>query len=233
MATNDWGTAARLAPRVIRFCQRFIEAATLLVVAVFAGSPTAAQEEAKGELVTREFTVERPGEKLSVRLVTPPTEKLAKNPLLLLNFSTDRTTSLTAEIYAQPAKLFLANGHRVASFDLPSHGDRIDARGSGIDGMCARFIAGEDPFSRFAEDGRAVIDELIRCGAAEAGRIVVCGVSRAGYCGLRLAASDQRIAAVAALAPVTDWRQLREFAAVRDRDDVAKLALDHFAESLA
>jgi dienelactone hydrolase len=99
--------------------------------------------------------------------------------------------------------------------------------------MCARFIDGEDPFSRFAEDGKAVIDELIRNGAAEAGRIVVCGVSRAGYCGLRLAAFDKRVSAVAALAPVTDWRQLREFAAVRERDDVAKLALDHFAESLA
>ncbi|MCY2964710.1 MAG: alpha/beta fold hydrolase [Planctomycetota bacterium] len=182
---------------------------------------------------SRDFTVDRQGEKLSVRVVSPKGDKLAKNPLLLLNFSTDRTTSLTAEIYAQPAKAFLANGHRVASFDLPAHGERVDARGSGIDGMCAQFIAGDDPFARFAADGSAVIDALIQSGDAVADRIVVCGVSRAGYCGLRLAAADKRVCGVAALAPVTDWRQLREFAAVKERDDVAKLALDHFADALA
>jgi hypothetical protein len=50
---------------------------------------------------------------------------------------------------------------------------------------------------------------------------------------LRLAAADRRIHAVAGLAPVTDWRWLREFAAVRDQPAVAALALDHWAESLA
>jgi hypothetical protein len=50
---------------------------------------------------------------------------------------------------------------------------------------------------------------------------------------LRLVAAERRIRAVAGLAPVTDWRRLREFAAVRDHPSVAALALDHWAEELA
>lgn len=38
---------------------------------------------------------------------------------------------------------------------------------------------------------------------------------------------------MAAVAPVTDWRLVAEFADVRDDPDVAGLALDHWAESLA
>ena len=68
---------------------------------------------------------------------------------------------------------------------------------------------------------------------AEAGRIFVSGTSRGGYCALRLMATDRRIAATAAFAPVTDWRPLEEFAAVKDRPEVASLALTNFADALA
>jgi len=185
------------------------------------------------DFVTRDFTVDRGTEKLAVRLFSPPDDRLAPQPLLLLNFASDRQTSLTGAAYSTPVQIFLKAGHRVASFDLPAHGDRVDGRGSGIDGMCARFLDGDDPFRQFAEDGRAVIDRLIERGEATANRIVVAGTSRAGYCSLRLAAADRRVAAVAAYAPVTDWRVLREFAAVRDRDEVAGLALEHFVQPLA
>jgi hypothetical protein len=50
---------------------------------------------------------------------------------------------------------------------------------------------------------------------------------------LRLTADDERIAGVAGIAPVTDWRILKEFEEVRERDDVAALALKHRAASLA
>jgi hypothetical protein len=59
------------------------------------------------------------------------------------------------------------------------------------------------------------------------------GVSRGGYCALRLAASEPRIAAVAAFALATDWRVVAEFAAVKDHPEVAALALTHHAASLA
>jgi dienelactone hydrolase len=182
---------------------------------------------------THDFTVERPNEKLAVRVFTPPEERLAKQPWLLLNFASDRQTSLTGAPYNAAVEAFLKAGHRAASFDLPAHGDRVDGRGTGIDGMCARFLAGDDPFLQFAMDGTAVIDQLIQRGEASADRIVVAGTSRAGYCSLRLAAADRRVQAVAAFAPVTDWRVLREFAEVRERKDVAELALENHADQLA
>ena len=77
-----------------------------------------------------------------------------------------------------------------------------------------------------------MIDDCLAQEVGTAG-IVLCGLSRAGYCALRLAAADQRICAVAGLAPVVDWRQLREFAAVRDQPAVAALTLDHWADELA
>lgn len=202
------------------------------VLGLLLGMATAAV--GRGEdFLTRDFLVERGAEKVAVRLFSPPDDRLAPQPLLLLNFATDRQTSLTGASYATPVQAFLKAGHRVASFDLPAHGDRVDARGSGIDGMCARFLDGDDPFQQFVDDGRAVIDRLIERGEATANRIVVAGTSRAGYCSLRLAAADRRVAAVAAYAPVTDWRVLREFAAVRERESVAGLALEHFAQPLA
>jgi hypothetical protein len=49
---------------------------------------------------------------------------------------------------------------------------------------------------------------------------------------LRLAAADPRIAGVAGLAPVTDWRVLNEFAQVGSRHDLAALSLENFAARL-
>lgn len=184
-------------------------------------------------VVTEDLVLDRGVEKLNVRVVSPTPDRLAKRPLLLLNFSTDRTTSLTQPLYAAPAVAFLNAGHRVLSFDLPGHGERVDQHGVGIEGMRERLLAGRDPFQLFVEDGRAAIDECIRRGWAEPNRIVVCGVSRAGYCALRLAAADKRISAVAGLAPVTDWRALSNFRNVKERPEVAALALENFAPSLA
>jgi hypothetical protein len=178
------------------------------------------------------FSIARGALRFAVEVQSPPPAQLAGRPLLLLNFSTDRKSSLHGGRYGEPARIFLEAGHRVASFDLPAHGERIDRHGSGIGGLCARVVAGEDPFAEFVADGQGVIDECIRRGLAMSGDIVVCGVSRAGYCAIRLAAGDMRVAAVAALAPVTDWARVREFEAAKDTPAVAALALGRFVESL-
>ena len=151
---------------------------------------------------------------------------------LLLTFSSTRQSAFYEEPQELPARLFAAAGHAVVSFDLPQHGEQVNAFGQGIEGFCAAVCAGVDPFVQFIEQGRAVIDACLAQGIGQGG-IAACGVSRAAYCALRLAAADQRIMAVAGLAPVTDWRRLREFAAVRDHPSVAALALDHWAEELA
>ncbi|MSU65393.1 MAG: hypothetical protein EXS38_04655 [Opitutus sp.] len=183
--------------------------------------------------MTHEFAITRGSERLNVQVQSPAPDQLAPHPLLLLNLSSDRQSSVAGGLFGEPAKLFLQHGHHVASFDLPAHGERVDQYGSGLEGLCARFVAGYDPFLQFVADGRAVIDECIRRGWGEKGRIVVCGVSRGGYFAIRLAADDDRIVAVAGLAPVTDWRNLTEFSSAKERKDVADLALDHFVKPLA
>ncbi|MCX6049425.1 MAG: hypothetical protein NT075_30360 [Chloroflexi bacterium] len=170
---------------------------------------------------------------LTYRLHIPSAPQRAANPALLLTFSSTRTASFEETPYDIPAKLFAEAGHYVVSFDLPNHGEQINTFGTGIVGMCAAFNAGQDPFAQFVAQGRAVLDSCLAQGVAASGGIYACGVSRAGYCALRLAAADQRITGVAGLAPVTDWRVLTEFAAVREAPAVAALVLDHYAEALA
>ncbi len=196
--------------------------ATLAAFSCFAATATTSEE----------FTIDRPYGKLTVEMQTAAGKPPASDPLVLLNFSADRKSSMVDGKYGGIVRPFLEQGHRVVSFDLPAHGDRVDQLGSSIAGMAANVVAGKKPFDVFVEDGQAVIDELIKRGLAKPGRIVVCGVSRAGYCALRLAAADDRIAATAALSPVTDWRDLKEFAASKNLPEVEKLALTNFASKL-
>jgi dienelactone hydrolase len=181
-----------------------------------------------------EFPI-RVGDRTLKGLLAEPAEgRLAPDPALLLTFSSTGRDSLTTAPYDESAKAFVAVGHRALSFDLPEHGDRVTpGREAGIAGMCQALVAGKDPFELFVADGRAAIDACIERKLARAGRIFACGVSRGGYCALRLAAADPRIGGVAGFAPVTDWRPLREFAQVKSRADVAALALDNYAAKLA
>jgi dienelactone hydrolase len=179
------------------------------------------------------FDVTVSGRKLTIRVLSPEADHMAKEPALLLTFATDRNTSLTTRPYCLSAEYFLANGHRAASFDLPAHGDRVDQYGGQISGMRNAFVAGVDPFAMFAEDGKAVIDECIHRGLATAGRIAIAGTSRGGYMALRLLAADSRIAAGAGYAPVTDWRDLTEFAEDKSSDGVAGLRLSNFVSGMA
>ncbi len=169
---------------------------------------------------------------LVVAVSSPAEGKLAKDPALLLTFAGERETSLLKEPYCKAAKIFLQNGHRAASFDLPGHGERVDKFGKSIGSFKNAFVAGTDVFANFAEDGRAVISECIRRGLAKPGRIVVAGTSRGGYMALRLLAGDDRVVAGAGFAPVTDWRMLTEFATVKNRADVADLRLANFAKRM-
>lgn len=152
---------------------------------------------------------------------------------LLFSFVSTRQAALDKSPYVLAANVFLETGNRVLSFGLPNHGERVDSHGEGIRGMCAALLAGADPFERFVADGRAAVDYCLERGLVSPGRIAVSGVSRSGYCALRLAAVEPRIAAVAGLAPVTDWRVLAEFSEVGQRPEVAALALDHWAAPLA
>jgi alpha-beta hydrolase superfamily lysophospholipase len=180
----------------------------------------------------REFSITVADLVLPVRLGEP--EHLSEEPALLLNFGADRITNLETHACDIPVRAFLAAGHRVASFDLPCHGERKVAKWpQEIEGFSGNFVAGTDVFAGFVDEGKAVIDQLIQDGLAKPGRVFVSGTSRGGYCAFRLAAADLRIAAVAGYAPVTDWRVLREFSAIKDDPNVAALSLVEYALSLA
>lgn len=166
------------------------------------------------------------------RIISPSPEKIAADPLLLLHFTGPKEHSFYEEPYSSTTLQFLEQGHRVASFDLPSHGTRVDHFGESLTGFCNAFVAGEDPFLKFNEEAIAVIDHCTSAGIVRPERIVVCGTSRAAYVTLRLMAAEPRITAAAAIAPVTDWRALTEFASAADRPDVAALHLSNFADGM-
>jgi len=178
-----------------------------------------------------ELTVPTPQGELTYWLHQPNGD-MGESSILLLTFSSTRQASFYEDPYHIPARLFAEAGYAVVSFDLPNHGAQINGFGEGIVGMCAAVIGGADPFIQFIGQAQAVIDACLRQGVGTGG-IFACGVSRAGYCALRLAAADQRIDGVAGLAPVVDWRALREFAAVRAQPTVAALDLNHWAAQLA
>ncbi|HMO59133.1 MAG TPA: hypothetical protein PKA05_18090 [Roseiflexaceae bacterium] len=178
----------------------------------------------------QEFDVTGADGPLRCTLLEPPGDM---RPGLLLTFAMTRQAALSEHPQSITALAFLAAGRRVVSFDLPCHGERIGRWGAGIDGMAAALAGGDDPFVRFVDDGMRVIDECLRRGLNAGGPVCAAGVSRAGYCVLRLAAADRRIARVAGLAPVTDWRVLHEFHTVRETAELAALTLDGYAAALA
>lgn len=135
-----------------------------------------------------EFEVETDSGPLACRLAPTP-EDAAADPALLLAFGGNRQGVLSREECFGPAELFVRAGHCALSFDLPNHGDLVDEYGQSLEGMCAAFVAGDDPFARFVASGTAVIDACLERGTVQSGRIFVCGGSRGGYCALRLASA--------------------------------------------
>ena len=183
-------------------------------------------------LECEEFSVDVGGQPLTCLLAEP--RQLSHRPALLLNFSKHRANALQEAPHDITPRMFAAAGHRAVSFDLPCHGDAAaPGRPQGIEGFCAEWMNGRDVFALFVDEGRAVLDALIRRGLAEPGRIFASGTSRGAYCALRLMAADKRIEATAVFAPVTDWRALRHFAAVKNRPELEDLALTRFADALA
>ena len=100
-----------------------------------------------------EFSVEVRGQALTCLLAEP--NELSDRPALLLNFATDRATTLKTEPYSITPRMFLDAGHRALSFDLPCHGDRaVPGQPKGIAGFCAEWVRGTDVFAGFVDEGR-------------------------------------------------------------------------------
>ena len=151
----------------------------------------------------------------------------------MLNISATAHYALHDETQNHPTEPFLKAGHYVLSFDLPHHGERVgEAYGESLLGWGKAFVAGDDPFEQFVADGEAALDACAARGIGANGKIAAYGVSRAGYCLLRLAAAEPRVRAVAGLSPVTDWAIPEEFAEACPKSKTAPLLLDHWVDQL-
>jgi dienelactone hydrolase len=159
--------------------------------------------------------------------------RLAQTPCLLINLAMDRATAMHEWPYGIIPALFTAAGHRVATFDLPYHGELATEERKELRGIAAAAAAGEDPLAEVRAVGRAVIDACLAQGLVEAGRIVVAGTSRGGFSALHLMAADARIAAAAALVPVTDLTALTEFRALAGSPLIARASAEALIPALA
>lgn len=181
--------------------------------------------------VTEEFQVAVGERRLNVVLASAKSGNIHENPILLLTFGTHRHSVFTTfPTHFASIRPFLEEGHRVLSFDIPNHGERVNEHGSDIPGLRDAFLHGEDPFHLFIEDAEAVITFCLENGLVREGRIAVSGSSRSGYLALRLIAHDPRIQAGAVFSPVTDWRELREFSEVQNLPEIEKLRLSRYLD---
>ena len=180
-----------------------------------------------------EFYVDSNGEQLRVTLASPGPEKVTDRSGLLINISATAHDALHDETQNHPTPIFLDAGHHVVSFDLPCHGERIDEYGESILGMGAAYVDGVDKFEQFVSDGVSTLDACQARGIATNGRIVSYGVSRAGYCLLRLAAADPRVRAVAGCSPVTDWGIPEEMTQSCPRTKSWPLRIENWVDRLA
>jgi len=153
---------------------------------------------------------------------------------LLIELAVDRAYTLDNYPYNIVSRIFLAAGHRVASLDMPQHGELADEFGEGLVGIANAARAGADVFADFAAAERALVDACIARGWARAGRIVIAGTSRGGHASLLLMAGDARVLACAAIAPVTYLPAVTEFADLADNPIIrrwnANALIPHLAD---
>jgi dienelactone hydrolase len=120
------------------------------------------------------------------------------------------------------------------SIDLPCHGKQArEGEPSGLDGWSYRLAKGEDVIAESNSRLSKVLDHLIKTGVADPKRIAVCGTSRGGFLAIHYAAHDDRVKCVAAFAPVTDPRVVKEFVANAKQPLVVQANLEHRADKLA
>ena len=180
-----------------------------------------------------EFSVAAGKQRLRCSLASPDSTRAREDSCLLLNVSATAQYALHDSSQNHPTTRFLDAGHYVLSFDLPHHGERVSPYGENLEGMAKAFLAGDDPFEQFIVDGKAAVDGCWERGIGRGGKVVGYGVSRAGYCLLRLFAADRRVEAVAGLSPVTDWGLVDDFTEFCPPSQTGPLMLEHWIEQLA
>src|SRR5262249_6769241 len=118
----------------------------------------------------------------------------------------------------QSAEFFWKRGHRTVSFPVATMPLALEELRDNV-------LDGPDPFQAFIDEAQAVIRHCVDQKWARSGRVVVTGISRHAYLAIRLLAADESLQIAGGFAPVTDWRDLSEFAPKRNLQRVADLRL--------
>ena len=182
------------------------------------------------DVTIERFIVAPGGASIQCRIDSPA--NLCENAALVLSLGAGVEQTLGDEDFRVPILPVLEAGHRVISFDLPCHGDRVDEFGLGITGFNNMYEHGIDVFSQVTDECKAVLDAVIEKRMAKAGNIGILGTSRGGYIALRAFAADARIKCASCICPVTGWEYLSEFSANKDKEEVLNLRLDNFAHKM-
>jgi len=157
----------------------------------------------------------------------------APSPTLIVLASTIEGT-LGDAYFRQCGNELSARGYLLVSIDLPCHGKQHRAgEPQGLTGWRHRCERGDDFVAESNKRLAQVLDHLIAGGHTDASRVAVCGTSRGGYLALQFAAHDLRVKCVAAYAPVTELRALREFRGTEENELVQLLAVNQQAGKLA
>jgi pimeloyl-ACP methyl ester carboxylesterase len=154
-------------------------------------------------------------------------------PTLLVLASTPEK-SLGDPDYLQCGAVLRRQGFLCASLDLPCHGaDHRSNEPVELAGWAHRLDGGADLVGDFISRTENVLDHLIATGATDPERIAVCGVSRGGFMAFHLAARDERVRAVVAMAPVTRLAAVKEFQQLRHPERAEALSTTKLADRLA
>lgn len=155
-------------------------------------------------------------------------EKPAAPAPTLINFATSPEATLPDPVYNKAGHLLAEQGWLSVCIDLPCHGQEVRPdEPAGLDGWATRLKAEENVMADLTTRARDMLDYLIQEGYTDPTRVAVCGTSRGGFSALHFTAAEPRVAAVAALAPVTDLPILREFAGLRDHALTNSLSLSN------
>lgn len=140
--------------------------------------------------------------------------------------------SLTKPHYLEAVET-LGQGVWCVTIDLPCHGrERRSQEPPSLEGWRFRLDRDEDVVAEFVGVATTVLNHLVAQKYTDPKRVAVFGTSRGGFMALQFAAADQRISQVAGFSPVTDLRELSEFAGqANDRLTRARSA-SHLAEKL-
>jgi predicted esterase len=166
-------------------------------------------------------------------LVAVPRRSLREAAIVLCLSGDRRPSFADKDGFSIVPETLLGCGHAVVSFDLPNHGDQVDAHGEGLAGMAAAAPAGRDVFTDIQETGKAVIDWALAQDWARSRVVLAHGISRGGLAALHVMAADPRVVACAIHAPVTYLPALREFASLADNPIVKRASADALVERLA